>query len=387
MHIVPDGEQEAQAFEAGHRIVLADAPPVTLLTTLTEDEAWLLGALTAEGYVAPHGRARVTCNDDAFLAQTAACWERVSGGWAAKDVGSPSAFSTRRTSAIRLNGNPAYLRTLRGELYLPDGHKQVAKRVLNAAPHLQMAFLEAYNQGDGLRAGHGVDPFKSFRTTSPVLAAGLVWMARSTLGRRVSVYRQGGALGGGDSYLINLNSGMTPGAKGAHLRRPQDEVRKVERRPYRGWMCDLATASGRFAAGVGLVVTHNSPRRGLEFVTRKISHAVAQIALGRQDQVRLGNLDAQRDWGFAGDYVEAMWLMLQQPAASDFVISTGETHSVRDFVELAFSHVDLDWEQPRRAGPAVHAPGRGRPARWRRQPHGRGAGLEAKGDVRGARAR
>src|SRR5437763_271355 len=108
------------------------------------------------------------------------------------------------------------------QLYTRNGKKRIPVRVLNAAPHLQLAFLEAYNLGDGLRAGKGVDVFKSFRTTSATLAAGLVWLARTTLGRRVSVYLQPGALGGGDSYLINLSSGTPHGGKGAHLQRPQE---------------------------------------------------------------------------------------------------------------------------------------------------------------------
>ena len=345
VHITPEGGREAQSFRPGDRFVLSRQPDPTMSTTLTEDEAWLLGALCAEGHVSPGGKARLTCHDDAFLAHGGACWERISGGTSRKHAGVRSAFNDRRTPAVDLTGNPAYARMLRRELYLADRHKRVPKRILNAAPDLQLAFLDAYNQGDGLRAGHGIDQFKSFRTTSDTLACGLVWLARTALGRRVSVYRQPGALGGGDSWLLNLSSGLTPGAKGAHLRRPQDEVRRVERREHRGWMCDLATESGRFAAGVGLVVTHNSPRRGLEFVTRKISHAVARIKLGMQDELRLGNLDAQRDWGFAGDYVEAMWLMLQQEGPDDFVVATGETHPVREFCELAFGHADLDYEQ------------------------------------------
>ena len=103
---------------------------------------------------------------------------------------------------------------LRSEIYLTDGHKRVPKRILNAAPHLQEAFLAGYNLGDGLKAGHGIDPFKSFRTNSPTLAAGLVWLARTTLGRRVSVYLQPGALGGGESYLINLSTGLAARQQG-----------------------------------------------------------------------------------------------------------------------------------------------------------------------------
>ena len=95
----------------------------------------------------------------------------------------------------------------------------------------------------------------------------------------------------------------------------------------------------------GILFNHESPRRGLEFVTRKISDGAARIKLGLAKELRLGNLDAQRDWGFAGDYVEAIWLMLQQDQPSDFVIATGEPHSVREFAELAFERAGLDWEE------------------------------------------
>jgi GDPmannose 4,6-dehydratase len=98
-------------------------------------------------------------------------------------------------------------------------------------------------------------------------------------------------------------------------------------------------------ASNGILFNHESPRRGLEFVTRKISDHVARIKLGTATELRLGNLDAQRDWGFAGDYVELMWLMLQQDEPDDFVAATGETHTVREFCEIAFGHVGLDWEK------------------------------------------
>jgi GDPmannose 4,6-dehydratase len=96
----------------------------------------------------------------------------------------------------------------------------------------------------------------------------------------------------------------------------------------------------------GILFNHESPRRGLEFVTRKISNAVARISLGKQKKLELGNLDAERDWGFAGDYVEAMWLMLQQKEADDYVIATGEKHSVQEFVDLAFKTVGIDDWKP-----------------------------------------
>jgi len=95
----------------------------------------------------------------------------------------------------------------------------------------------------------------------------------------------------------------------------------------------------------GFLFNHESPRRGLEFVTRKVSHGVARIKLGLSEKIKLGNLDARRDWGFAGDYVKAMWLMLQRDEPADYVVATGVTHSVRDLVEVAFSHVGLSWEE------------------------------------------
>ncbi|MBK7142057.1 MAG: GDP-mannose 4,6-dehydratase [bacterium] len=98
-------------------------------------------------------------------------------------------------------------------------------------------------------------------------------------------------------------------------------------------------------ASSGILFNHESPRRGLEFVTRKITDGAVRIKLGLADKLALGNLDAKRDWGFAGDYVRAMWLMLQQPNPSDFVIATGQTHSVEDFVKLAFGHLDLDYKK------------------------------------------
>ncbi len=95
----------------------------------------------------------------------------------------------------------------------------------------------------------------------------------------------------------------------------------------------------------GILFNHESPRRGLEFVTRKISDGVAKIKLGLSKDLKLGNLDSKRDWGFAGDYIKAMWLMLQQEKPDDYVVGTGEAHSVKEFVEIAFNHVGLDWEK------------------------------------------
>ena len=114
---------------------------------------------------------------------------------------------------------------------------------------------------------------------------------------------------------------------------------------YGHWITVNYRESYDLHATSGILFNHESPRRGLEFVTRKITHGVARIKQGLDTELRLGNLEAQRDWGFAGDYVDAMWRMLQQDEPSDFVVSTGHTHSVREFCQIAFGHVGLDYEE------------------------------------------
>jgi GDPmannose 4,6-dehydratase len=126
---------------------------------------------------------------------------------------------------------------------------------------------------------------------------------------------------------------------------------------YGHWITVNYRESYNLHAVSGILFNHESPRRGLEFVTRKISHGVAKIKMGLDDELRLGNLDARRDWGYAGDYVRAMWLIVQNDVPQDYVIATGETHSVEQFLELAFGHVDLDWrdyviQDPRYMRPA-----------------------------------
>ncbi len=112
---------------------------------------------------------------------------------------------------------------------------------------------------------------------------------------------------------------------------------------------------GMFATS-GILFNHESPRRGLEFVTRKVSYGVAKIKLGLSDKLSLGNLQAERDWGFAGDYVEAMWLMLQQDQPNDYVVATGVSHSVQELVEVAFAHADLDWHDYVKIDQKLHRP-------------------------------
>jgi GDPmannose 4,6-dehydratase len=254
----------------------------------------------------------------------------------------PSGFENgKEVTQLNLTGAGAYGRYLHESLYTRSGYKRIPRRILNATYEARMAFLRGFNAGDGLKSTPCTYEFQGFRTSSAVMAAGLYWLALTTLNQRAIICvedREGRIY-----YQINLNSPNVPGQKGQHLRRPLEEVVKAEPIDYHGWLFDLATTTGTFHAGVGQGWIHNSPRRGLEFATRKITNGVARIKLGLDKELRLGNLEAQRDWGFAGDYVKAMWMMLQQERPDDYVVATGQTHSVRRFCELAFDHVGLDY--------------------------------------------
>ncbi|MEO5824294.1 MAG: GDP-mannose 4,6-dehydratase [Gemmatimonadales bacterium] len=125
---------------------------------------------------------------------------------------------------------------------------------------------------------------------------------------------------------------------------------------YGHWITVNYRESYGLYAVSGILFNHESPRRGMEFVTRKVTDGVARIARGHASELRLGNLEARRDWGFAGDYVDAMWRMLQQPTPEDVVVGTGETHSVGDLVRIAFAHVGLDWKQYVKVDPAFYRP-------------------------------
>jgi GDPmannose 4,6-dehydratase len=344
-----DGQRAAGSVAAGDRMLRAALPEAPELTEMGSDLAWLLGAFVGDGSAYAHdrdARAKSTNEDAALRTRFAKTWQRVACGWSSESHGSSGFRPPSTVGALALNGASAFVRWLHDVCYTDDGLKRVPAIVLNAGAQSWVSFLEGYNATDGLKAGNARYEFKNFKTDSPVLAMGLWWMARHALGQDLVLNVEVGPDDRpGPFYSINLRTPVITG-KGAHLRRDLADVQRVVPiDDYDGWLYDFTTTSERFHAGVGECVIHNSPRRGLEFVTRKVSDGVARIKLGLSSELRLGNLDARRDWGFAGDYVEAMWLMLQQDEPDDFVVATGETRSVQELVDAAFGAVDLDWRK------------------------------------------
>ncbi len=341
----------ADRLREGGCLALAKSFPEAVgWTAITVEMAEFLGHMTADGYVpANRGTIQYTNNSTELRDRVAELWSRVFLGtslsWHSKSGFAP--FNP--VGQLNLNGNNAICEWLRAQLYTSNGFKKVPSLILNATPEIQRAYLDGYYAGDGLKAGKG----DSIKTNSPVLAQGLCWLY-SIQGRACSVYTE--RRGERVYYQLNVASAEHIN-KGQHLRKEPAEIRRIEPAViFDDWVFDIETESNVLCAGVGRVVVHNSERRGETFVSRKITRAATRIKLGLQDKLYLGNLDARRDWGYARDYVEAMWLMMQADKPEDYVIATGETHSIREFLDEAFGYLDLDWNKYVEIDPRYYRP-------------------------------
>ncbi len=347
-----DRECPSKEVTAGDRVSRAELPEAPAFTNPGLEFAWMLGAFVGDGSASRqrggHVDGKFTNADSRLRTFFTEVWERQTLGFTTYSKTTSGFRAGAVVGALALNGAPRFLEWLQEECYTRDGYKRVPRIILNGDEAVWRAFLEGYNATDGLKAGNATHRYKNFKTNSPTLAMGLWWMTRKALRQEVALNVDVGPQERpGPFFSMNLRSPNNVGGKGAHLRKDLAEVKRVVEEPhFDGWLYDITTESQRFHAGVGELVIHNSPRRGKEFVTRKITDGVARIKLGLAKELRLGNLDAQRDWGFAGDYVRAMWLMLQQDTADDYVIATGRTHSVRDFVRIAFESAGLGSYEP-----------------------------------------
>ncbi len=342
-HNMLDADLEKVAaceVQEGDELALAEEMPAPAdWSAVTAEMGEFLGLLAADGYVSREGRHICFTNNDPLLrSRISTLWSQLFLGRSREWTGTSGWDADASVEHVNLTG-ARIAPWLREQLYTSTGLKQVPPLILNATREVHQAFIEGYYAGDGLKRGNGA----SIKTNSPVLAQGLCWMYH-VAAQPASVYVE--QRGERTYYQLNLAS-VRVGATGQHLRKNPAEVRRVAPAlvPDDEWTFDVETESGVFCAGVGRVVISNSPRRGLEFVTRKITWHAAAIKLGLADKLHLGNLDAERDWGYAKDYVQAMWLMLQQDRAEDYVIATGVAHSVKTCLEIAFDQAGLDIDE------------------------------------------
>lgn len=371
----------------GDQVNLIEYPIIESTSDSSLEEAELLGLLVGDGSITENN-VKFTNSLTALRTKVEELWLSV-GGTSTYYYPSKSGFTGKIVGQLSLNGNKDWVRAL--DIYTEDGGKRVPRRILNGTKEVQLAFLKGYNQADGLKQNACTYEFKNFKTNSATLAAGLVYLIHTTTGQNFNINIEQDVKWGNDAlyYSINLLSDsdfslgasvekarvvrelLTCGAPKRTIAREtgisrsfvnkvergydgvtkhwmsveSNEVKKIIELPdYDGWFYDLETASGTFHCGVGRGHVHNSERRPETFVSRKITKAAARIKLGLQGELRLGNLETGRDWGYARDYVRAMHLMLQHDTPEEFVIGTGVCTSIQDFLDKSFSYFDLNWK-------------------------------------------
>ncbi len=323
----------------GSKLLHGSFPIGKSISCVSITEATFLGMMVGDGYVSKDGkRGQFSNNSDELIKEIENLWTKISLGFT-----TIREFKTEygKIRQVILNGNHEYLRLIRNEIYTSDSFKKVPDKILNADKETQLAFLRGYNLTDGLKSNNCTYEFKGFKTNSIVLAQGLLFLISQTTNQDFNITFEEDENNYG-YYSINILSPVKN-----LLKEEKEEVKKtLYHRNQPEWVFDIEVGSGKFMGGVGNIVIANSPRRGETFVTRKITRAVARISLGLQEKIYLGNLDAKRDWGHSKDSTEAMWLILQQDNPDDYVIATGQQHSVRDFCNLAFREIgiEIDWQ-------------------------------------------
>ncbi len=369
-------EKKVKDLQVGHRLSSIELPLIkNLRNTISETEAELMGMMVGDGSVtrAKNGvglNGKFTNSSEELRSYFDFLWRKVTGGHTAF-YPSKSGFNPKKiVGQLRLVGGNNWLRSL--DIYNKDKTKKVPAIILNSSSNIMLAFLKGYNLTDGLKENLCTYEFRNFKTNSATLAMGLWYLIDKTTGQDINLtleMKDDGRIFYSLNILTTQNNFTKEGEikklmlknisqremnrltsisrtfirkiqNGGtacvihHLKKDPLEVKKIIDLPeYAGWFYDLETMSGTFHCGIGKCYVHNSPRRGETFVTRKITIGLARVKLGLQDVLSLGNLDAKRDWGYAKDYVEAIWRILQHKEPDDFLIATGETHTVREFVE------------------------------------------------------
>jgi GDPmannose 4,6-dehydratase len=357
-----------------------------LINPIIPEEAELLGLMVGDGHISKSHMCFTNKNIE-NIQHVINLWESIC------KYNEKKCDYVIRTTSIGFNVNAKIFQlNLQGfqdffrkyQLYNKDKTKRVPYQIFNTNQENQIHFLKGYNKADGLKINKCIYEFKNFKTNSATLAQGLLYLLKITTKQDFNINVEYVFAHGKQRlyYSINILSdsrfSLTKshekvqlvkqlheqgysqrqiqkdtkisrlfqqkvinnnyGGSHHHMSKENNCIKKIiDMTDYDGWFYDLETESGTFHAGIGLGRIHNSPRRGPTFVTRKITRGLNMILKGERDTITLGNLDAKRDWGYAGDFIKGMWLMLQKDKPEDYVLSTNEFHSVREFVEKSFA--------------------------------------------------
>ena len=346
-YLFDENNQEIKAEDVlvKHKVYDAGFPNVkNILSDSDTNLAYFIGYMVGDGHIDERGRIRITGTaKNKILEVGMLIMKKYGWSYRLKTWGAGKwEGCSKKVWQLDINNDSEWGLWLRRQIYSVSKEKKIPRFILNNNAKIRAAFFDGYYNADGRKGGHEIYRYKGWTTNSAVLNLGLVFLINGLTGQKVKTKLA--YVNNSRYYYTQLRARST--RKGRHLRKELNEVIKVGKLTNfkEGVFFDLQTESQTFASGANLIKIHNSPRRGFEFVTRKITNAVAEIKTGIAKELKLGNLEAKRDWGFSGDYVEAMWLMLQQDKPDDYVIATGETHSVKEFVKLAFECAGLNWK-------------------------------------------
>jgi GDP-D-mannose dehydratase len=326
----PDGRRPASAetLKLGDRVALVELPRSSGMW-VHEDVAWLLGFFVAEGCVTS-GCVRIDNQDRKPLERCAEILLR--------HLGVDSYFIEGRQGMWRLTVRrpETFARWLGPQVYASDGNKRVPRSILNAQSDAKLAFLRGYNEGDGLRAGHGAYELKSFKTKSPILALGLCYLVENTTRQRICLNTE--VRPTGTYYLINLNSNVESHQRwGRHLEVPEDALQKIEPVPYEGEVWDFETEDHVFHAGLGRNLVHNTgPRRGDVFVESNFAKQVAEIEADlRAPVIFVGDLKPRRDYSDVRDIVRGYWLLLERGVPGEvYNLCSGKSWAIQQVLDF-----------------------------------------------------
>jgi hypothetical protein len=294
-----------------------------------EDVAWFLGFFVAEGCITS-GKVRIYNQDRKPLER---CQQIL-----LQHFGLDSYFveGLRDVWRLTVRKPEAYVRWLHPQVYAADGNKRVPRSILNAQADAKLAFLSGYNEGDGLKAGHGSYEFKSFKTKSPILALGLSYLIANTTHQRICLNTE--VRPTGTYYLINLNSPDEAHANwGRHLEIPEDVVKKIENTSDEGEVWDFETEDHVFHAGLGRNLVHNTgPRRGEVFVESDFARQIVEIEAGRRKpEILVGNLEARRDYTDVKDIVKGYWQLLRDGEPGEvYNLCSGRAWAIREVLDF-----------------------------------------------------